>query len=89
VVQRRLDYVWMNLDVAHASGNGPAKVAQLPRLHLTAETTLERVLAMGPFGETTHRPGAEQAIAFAAWERRANNPQRRRRQVNEVGLIVL
>src|SRR5262245_35063110 len=33
VVERRLDHVRVDLDVAHAGGDGAPNVAQLPRLH--------------------------------------------------------
>src|SRR5262249_36902352 len=89
MVERRLDHVRMNLEVAHASGNGPAEVAQLPWLHLAAETAVERLLAFGPGGEAARRTAPEQVIARAEWKRRAHDLERRRWQVDKVGTAVL
>src|SRR5262249_14499813 len=89
VIERRLDHVRVDLDVTHAGGDGPSEVAQLPRLHGAIEATIELFPAVSPRGVSAGRARPEQVIALAERVHRANDLERRRWQVDEMGVAVL
>src|SRR5262245_13272990 len=51
MVEDGLDHVWLNSDVGHAGGDGPADVVQPPGLLRLAETMIECRPTMIPAGE--------------------------------------